>query len=61
MADFRIVSRPVCISFECPFCEIEVEIPWKDVNVPKCWSDDWPDVECPSCGKEVSLGDFDYD
>ncbi len=61
MADFRIVSAPVAIAFECPFCEYEIEIPWKDVYAPGCWQDEWPDVKCPECGELVSLGDWTYD
>lgn len=61
MADFTIVSAPVCIRFECPFCEADVEIPWKKVDVPDSWSDEWPDATCPECGASVSLGEWVYD
>ena len=61
MADFTILSKPVAISFECPFCESEVEIPWNKIEVPDSWCDDWGDIECPSCGKMVSLGEWTYD
>lgn len=59
--DFCIVSAPVGIRLECPHCELDIEIRWKDVDVPESWSDQWPDVACPMCGKEISLGDWDYD
>lgn len=59
--DFRIVSAPVEISFECPHCGEEIEIPWRDVDVPECWSDHWPSVDCPECGESVDLGEWEYD
>lgn len=59
--DFRIVSAPVEIAFECPHCGEEIKIPWRDVDVPECWSDLWPSVECPECGKSVDLGEWEYD
>ena len=37
MADFTIVSRPVAIRFQCPFCESEEEIPWEEVKHPDYW------------------------
>ena len=61
MADFTIVSRPVSIRFQCPFCESEEEIPWEEVKHPDYWGDEWDDIECPSCGKMVSLGEWIYD
>ena len=61
MADFTILSKPVAIRFECPFCESEVEIQWNKIKVPDSWCDDWDDIECPSCGKMVSLGEWTYD
>lgn len=59
--DFRIVSAPVEIAFKCPHCGEETKIPWRDVDVPECWSDLWPSVECPECGKSVALGEWEYD
>lgn len=62
MAEFRIISAPVKIAFECPYCEAEVEIPWKQINAPDYWGDDWPEVTCPECGRDdVVLGDWVYD
>lgn len=61
MADFIIMSRPVAIHFTCPFCELECDIPWEDVQHPEYWGDEWEDVECPNCGSQVSLGDWEYD
>lgn len=59
--DFRIVSAPVKIAFECPHCREEVEIPWRHVDVPESWIDKWPPIDCPECGKSVELGEWDYD
>ena len=61
MADFTILSKPVAICFECPFCESEVEIPWSKIEVPDSWCEDWGDIGCPYCGKMVSLGEWTYD
>lgn len=57
--DFYINMRPHSISFECPHCECEVTVNWDDVDVPEYWGDDWGKVDCPDCGKIVSLGDYD--
>lgn len=59
--DFHIDTKPISISFTCPHCESEVEIPWKNVDAPEYWGDPWPSVVCPDCEKEVQLGDYEYD
>lgn len=61
VADFIIISEPVAIELECPHCEEEVRIPWREIEVPECWSDNWPSVSCPNCGKEIALDDWQYD
>lgn len=61
MVDFRIISKPVAIGFDCPFCEEDVEISWAKIKPPYYWGDKWEDVKCPSCGKTVSLGCCTYD
>lgn len=61
MADFRIESVPHHISFTCPHCESDVEIPWRQANPPQSWSDQWDDVKCPECGEMVTLEDWEYD
>ena len=60
-ADFRIVSAPIKIALECPHCGEYIEIPWREVDVPESWSDGWPPVDCPECGKLVQLGEWEYD
>jgi len=59
--NFRIVSKPTWIEFRCPHCKGDVIISWMDLNPPYYWGDMWENVECPSCGKEVELGDYEYD
>lgn len=59
--DFHIDVKPVSISFECPHCGAEVTVPWRDLDVPAYWADDWGDTDCPECEKEVKLGDYEYD
>lgn len=61
MVDFIIVSAPVAISLDCPFCEEEIEIRWKDAHPPKDWTAPWDDVECPNCKSMIALGDWTYD
>lgn len=59
--DFHIDVKPVSITFTCPYCEDEVTVKWGALDVPEYWGYDWGYVECPSCEKEVKLGDYEYD
>ena len=59
--DFTIVSAPVKINLCCPHCDNNISIPWKDVDAPEYWGDRWPDVKCPDCGREIQLGEYEYD
>ncbi len=59
--DFTIVSAPVKINLYCPYCDSNISIPWKDVDAPEYWGDRWPDVKCPDCGREIQLGEYEYD
>lgn len=59
--DFHINVKPVSINFVCPHCGCEIEVPWRLVNEPEYWGDDWGEVECTVCGETVELGDYDYD
>lgn len=59
--DFRIVSKPCAIAFDCPYCDGEIEISWEAANAPEYWNDSWDDVICPNCGKKIELGDWEYD
>ena len=60
MADFIINSKPVSITLECPFCELDIELLWAEINPPKFWGDEWEDVKCPFCGEMISLGEWKY-
>lgn len=57
--DFYINQKPVSITFECPHCDYDVTVDWDDLDVPEYWGDDWGEIDCPHCGKVVSLGDYD--
>ena len=58
---FHIDTKVVSISLDCPHCGDHITIPWKDVDVPESWSDDWGEIECPECGETVKLGEYEYD
>ena len=45
----------------CPHCDTDIVLNWEDIHVPDYWGDDWGTVECPVCGKDVELGDYEYD
>lgn len=57
---YTIISKPSYIQFTCPHCEEECEVPFDEVDyVTDYWGDGgWAD--CPYCGKEVELGDWEY-
>lgn len=57
--DFYIEQTPTSIVLDCLQCETHISIPWEEVDVPDSWSDDWGYVECPICGFEIKLGDYD--
>ena len=59
--DFTILRKPYAVWLVCPHCDYHVEIPWRDVDEPEYWGDDWGYVTCPDCHKELKLGDYDVD
>lgn len=59
--DFHIDVKPVSITFACPHCGQTVAVPWRELAVPEYWGDDWGYADCPDCGKEVKLGEYEYD
>lgn len=59
MADFYIKTAPVSITFTCPHCGADIEIPWRNLNPPEYWGDPWDDIECPDCGMDVELDEYD--
>ena len=38
---FHIDVKPVSVTFTCPHCGREVTVPWRELDVPECWGDDW--------------------
>ena len=58
---FHIDTKVVSISLDCTHCGDRVVIPWKEVDVPEYWGDDWGEIACPECGKAVKLGEYEYD
>lgn len=58
---FHIDTKVVSISLDCPHCGDRIVIPWKEVDVPEYWGDDWGEITCPECGKAVKLGEYEYD
>lgn len=59
--DFHIDVKPVSITFACPHCGQTVAVPWRELDVPEYWGDDWGYADCPDCEKEVKLGEYEYD
>lgn len=59
--DFHIDVEPVSISLECPYCDMDITIPWGELDVPEYWGDDWGEIKCPYCNKTIELGDYEYD
>ena len=59
--DYVIVSKPSYIQFECPHCHKDVEVAFKDVDYNTDYWEDGAWVDCPECGEEVELGDYEYD
>ena len=53
--DYVIVSNPVYIKFKCPHCHEDVQMYFRV----EYWDSTW--VDCPHCGKEVELGNWEYD
>ena len=59
--NFTIISEPIRIDFNCPYCKEEVQIEWDNLNPPDYWGDKWEKVECSWCNKLIELGDYEYD
>ena len=32
---------------------------WDEVTEPEYWGDEWGIVNCPECGEEIELGEYD--
>lgn len=59
--DYTIISKPSYIRFECPHCEEEVEVGFKEVDFKTDYWGDGAWVNCPECGREVELDNYEYD
>lgn len=59
--NYTIISRPSYITFEYPFCHEEVEVNFDEVDFKTDYWGDGAWCDCPECGKEVELDDYEYD
>lgn len=60
--DYTIVSKPDYITFDCPHCkEEDIHVDFSDVDFKTDYWGDGAFVDCPNCGKEVELDNYDYD
>ncbi|NFO86484.1 hypothetical protein FDC58_10520 [Clostridium botulinum] len=63
-ADIRIISEPVWVKFDCPFCGEEIEMLYDDFNdLIGCEVCDWEysNFECPKCSKKIEIDDVEWD
>lgn len=62
-ADFTIVTAPIYVTWECPYCGKEFEDDYKEFSTisdnPGHWSGE--KVECPNCKREIIIDDVDWD
>ena len=58
---YTIISKPDHITFECPHCNENVNVPFGDVDYNTDYWGDGAWVNCAECGKEVELGGYEYD
>ena len=61
MTDYTIVSKPDHIDVICPHCDEDVRIPFDQVNFKSSYWGDGGWCTCPECGKDIELGDYEYD
>ena len=59
--DYIIISTPKWVQFECPHCHEEVEVLFEDVDYKTDYWGDGAWADCPECGKEVELDNYEYD
>ena len=59
--DYIIISKPSYIKFECPHCHEDVEVDFEHIDFKTDYWSDGAWVDCPDCGKEVELDDWEYE
>ncbi len=59
--DYWIFSKPAYAIFTCPYCDNDVKLPFDAVDYNTDYWGDGALATCPECGKEVELGDYEYD
>ena len=60
--NYTIISAPKYIKFDCPYCnEEDVEVEFDDIDFNTDYWGDGGWVFCPECGRDVELGDYEYD
>lgn len=59
--NYTIISKPAYIQFECPHCHEDVEIPFGEVDYKTDYWGDGAWCDCPNCGEEVVLDNYEYD
>ena len=59
--DYTIVSKPSHVRFECPYCKLNVDVPFEDVDFKTDYWGDGAWADCPFCGEELELDNYEYD
>ena len=60
--DYTIVSKPYYIIFDCPYCkEEDIQVDFCNIDFKTDYWGDGAFVDCPNCGKEVELDNYDYE
>lgn len=60
--DYIIVSKPDYIIFDCPHCkEEDIQVNFYNVDFKTDYWGDGTFVNCPNCGKEIELDNYDYE
>lgn len=59
--DYKIISKPVYVQFECPHCEETVKVPYDEVDYNTDYPGDGAKATCPECDKEVDLDYYEYE
>ena len=61
-ATFNIVTKPVYVVTECPYCDEEIEINFDDFMITDYPGDMIGEViGCPSCLKQIEIEDIEWE